>query len=88
MLSFLPTDPNLELLFDPALVQGLKRSGTSFGVDGQHGLDQVLATLRNELPVVLWKCELAFEDFLHDLVVVLSVERWVTAQHDVHDDAG
>ena len=54
---------------------------------GEQGRDKVLAILRNRLPDAVVEVVRALTHFLHDILVGLTVERWLARQKNVCDDA-
>jgi hypothetical protein len=61
-------------LRDPRVLEGLLGRGPLLRVVGQKGTNEALGVLGDGLPDAVVEGELAFADFLHDLLVGLTVE--------------
>ena len=71
------------VLLDPGVADRLLRVITLVGVVFEHALDELFRLARNLLPFVEVKRIGTFGHTLHDLLVVLAVERWEATQKDV-----
>ena len=72
---------------DPGVLEGLGGGDALGGVEGEEAADEVLGLVGNVSPVLFLEGVVAVADLVVDGVVILSIERWVSAQQDVHDDA-
>lgn len=73
----------LLLLGQKRVLQQLTGRVSGRRVNDEHFADETLCVVRN----MLWKSELASSNLFIQLLVVLALERELTAQHRVEEDA-
>ena len=74
-------------ILKPVILEQLLGKRSPLVVKSEHALEQVLSILRYGLPQVSLHGVLADLDFLHDLLVIIAVKGWSSAQKNVHDYA-
>lgn len=84
MLKIIDSDVALLLigeLFEPSMLEGLLGGEPPLGLADEF-LDEVDGFFGNVVPVLV-EDELAFLDVPDDLLVVIAIEWWIAAEHDV-----
>lgn len=49
--------------------------------------DDVLGVLRNRIPYFTLKTVRPMKDVINDIFILFAAKRWLSAEHDEHDDA-
>jgi len=57
-----------------------------FFIVGEELADEVLGLVRDVLPDFVLEVELSLSDLLHDVLIALTIERWLSREEDISDD--
>ena len=75
------------VLGEPRMFQALLRRNPIVRVLFQHFGNEVFRLRRNSIPIGRVKRERLLHDIPKNFLVVVALERWVSAQKDEQDDA-
>ena len=57
-----------------------------FFIVGEELADEVLGLVRDVLPDFVLEVELSLSDLLHDVLIALTIEWWLSREEDISDD--